>query len=128
MTQSHLGDALRYLAQGAKVDYKNPNAQDQTALHKAVEQSDEIAVEFLLQWFSDVNQTDSNGWSSLHYAAANNNVRLVLALLKRHAKADARDSSDKVITKRTTETAVTLISVFFRLHWTLQLIGRMYRQ
>ncbi|KAI8140342.1 hypothetical protein BJV82DRAFT_623559 [Fennellomyces sp. T-0311] len=116
VTQSHLADALRYLAQGAKVDYKNPDEQNQTALHKAVEQGDEIAVEFLLQWFSDVNQTDANGWSSLHYAAANNNVRLVLALLKRHAKADARDNFDKapldLAVDRQNVQAVTALRLF----------------
>ena len=96
MTDSHLAEALRCLAHGAKVDYKNPDHEGQTALHKAVEQSDEIAVEFLLQWFSDVNQKDDKDWTSLHYAAANNNVRLVLALLKRHAKADAKDKDGKV--------------------------------
>ncbi|KAI9499234.1 hypothetical protein BDB00DRAFT_795963 [Zychaea mexicana] len=116
ITESRLTDALRYLAQGAKVDYKNPNQEGQTALHKAVEQGDEIAVEFLLQWFSDVNQSDAKGWSSLHYAAANNNVRLVLALLKRYAKADARDESGKapldLAVDRQNVQAVTALRLF----------------
>lgn len=96
VTQSELAQSLRHLAQGAKIDYKNPSESFQTALHKVVQQGDEIVVEFLLQWFGDVNQTDENGWTSLHYAATANNVRLVLTLLKRHAKADLKDNTGKV--------------------------------
>ncbi|KAI9278657.1 hypothetical protein BDA99DRAFT_600287 [Phascolomyces articulosus] len=116
VTDSHLAEALHSLVQGAKVDYKNPNEEGQTALHKAVEQSDEVAVEFLLQWFSDVNQTDAKDWTSLHYAAANNNVRLVLALLKRHAKADAKDKNGKtpldLAVDRQNVQAVTALRLF----------------
>lgn len=96
IAESQLGDALRYLVQGANVDYKNDSQQLQTALQKAVDQDNEVLTEFLLQWHCDVNETDDNGWTALHYAAANNSVRLVLALLKRHAKADIQDKDDKV--------------------------------
>lgn len=88
--------ALRRLAQGAHVDYKNSNDELRTALHKVVDNDNEVIVEFLLQRLSDINQQDKNGWTALHFAAANNNVRLVLALLKRHAKPDIKDESNKV--------------------------------
>lgn len=96
MIEGDLEKSLRRLAQGAHVDYKNPDEGYQTALHKIVDEDNEVIVEFLLQRLSDVNQQDANGWTALHYAAANNNVRLVLALLKRHAKADIKDESNMV--------------------------------
>ncbi|KAJ8659588.1 hypothetical protein O0I10_004566 [Lichtheimia ornata] len=116
IAESQLGDALRCLVQGAKVDYKNDNQQLQTALQKAVDQDDEVLTEFLLQWHSDVNETDENGWTALHYAAANNSVRLVLALLKRHAKADIQDKCDKtpldLAVDRQNVQAVTALRLF----------------
>ncbi|KAI7865133.1 hypothetical protein BDF14DRAFT_1827454 [Spinellus fusiger] len=95
-TESNIPKALLYLAKGANVDYKNPDSGLQTALHTSVQQGNEVMVEFLLQWSSNVNYTDEKGWTTLHYAATSNNVRLVLALLKRHAKADLHDNSGKV--------------------------------
>jgi Arf-GAP/coiled-coil/ANK repeat/PH domain-containing protein len=94
--EGDLKKSLRRLAQGAHVDYKNPKDGLKTALHKIVDDNNEVIVEFLLQRLSDVNQQDKNGWTALHYAAANNNVRLVLALLKRHAKPDIKDESNMV--------------------------------
>ena len=88
--------ALRRLAQGAHVDYKHPEDGLKTALHKSVEDNNEVVMEFLLQRLSDVNLQDINGWTAIHYAAANNNVRLVIALLKRHAKPDIKDEKDMV--------------------------------
>ncbi|KAI8976987.1 hypothetical protein BDB01DRAFT_802335 [Pilobolus umbonatus] len=87
-----LPKSLKYLAQGADIDYRNPGDESRTALHKAVDNEDEVSVEFLLQRQIDIDQTDGKGWSALHYAASNNSVRLVLSLLKRHAKADIKDS------------------------------------
>ncbi|ORX44005.1 ArfGap-domain-containing protein [Hesseltinella vesiculosa] len=92
---SDLAGGLRALAMGAAVDYKNPDADDQTALHRVVQQGNEAAVDFLLQWSANVNEQDINGYTSLHYAAAANNVRLVLCLLKRHAKADSKNTDGK---------------------------------
>lgn len=96
IAENDLQNALRYLAQGANVDYKNTEEGLKTALHKAVDNNNEVAVEFLLQRPSDVDEKDERGWTALHYAAANNNVRLVLTLLKRHAKADIADNSNMV--------------------------------
>ncbi|KAF7732819.1 centaurin beta [Apophysomyces ossiformis] len=116
VTQSELAESLRHLARGARIDYKNPDESYQTALHKVVQQGDEVIVEFLLQWFSDVNQTDENGRTSLHYAATANNVRLVLTLLRRHAKADLKDNTDKtpldLAVDRQNVQAVTALRLF----------------
>ncbi|ORZ23214.1 hypothetical protein BCR42DRAFT_404267 [Absidia repens] len=95
IVRSDLSDALQALANGAQVEYKNPDDNDCTALHKAVQNEDEITVDFLLQWSSNVNQPDKNGNTSLHYAAISSNVRLVLCLLKRHAKADIKNEHGK---------------------------------
>ncbi|GAB5589535.1 hypothetical protein Unana1_04435 [Umbelopsis nana] len=91
----NLHTALSCLALGANINYRNPDEKLYTALHVAVTQEDVIAMEFLLQWFCDVDQVDADGWTSLHHAAAENNVRLVLTLLRRHAKPDIKSTSGK---------------------------------
>lgn len=96
IVQSDLPGALAALAHGAQVDYKNPDDHHCTALHKAVQNGNEIVVDFLLQWSSNVNQPDDDGYTSLHHAALSSNVRLVLSLLKRHAKSDVKDNDGKV--------------------------------
>ncbi|RUS17252.1 hypothetical protein BC937DRAFT_90211 [Endogone sp. FLAS-F59071] len=95
VNDSDLYEALRNLAFGADVNYKNENKNSFTALHQAISQDDDITVEFLLQWLCDVNAVDGNGWTGLHHAAAANNVRLVLTLLKRQAKVDVSDYKHK---------------------------------
>ncbi|KAI8098860.1 uncharacterized protein BX664DRAFT_254931, partial [Halteromyces radiatus] len=100
IAQSDLPNALWALAKGADVDYRNSDDKDQTALHKAVQKGDEILVDFLLQWSSNVNQQDEDGNTSLHHAAISSNVRLVLCLLKRHAKADMKNIDGKVKKKK----------------------------
>ena len=99
VSENNLENTLKYIAQGADVDYKNPKEGLQTALQKAVDNNNGTTVEFLLQRLSDVNEQDERGWTALHYAAANNNVCLVLTLLKRHAKADIADNSNMVQSK-----------------------------
>ncbi|KAH8552778.1 hypothetical protein BGW37DRAFT_271523 [Umbelopsis sp. PMI_123] len=91
----NLHTALRCLALGANINYRNPDEKLYTALHTAVLQEDIIMVEFLLQWFCDVNEKDENGWTALHHAAAENNVRFVLTLLRRHAKPDIKCNNGK---------------------------------
>ncbi|KAI8072662.1 hypothetical protein BC940DRAFT_121563 [Gongronella butleri] len=96
----NMAGAMQALAKGANVDYKNPDADEQTALHRMVQQGNEVAVDFLLQWSANVNEQDIHGYTSLHYAATCNNVRLVLCLLKRHAKADVKTKDGKVREKK----------------------------
>ncbi|KAI9269470.1 hypothetical protein EDC94DRAFT_598988 [Helicostylum pulchrum] len=116
VVEGDLETSLKRLAQGAHVDYKNPNDGYKTALHKVVDSNNEVVVEFLLQRLGDVNQQDGNGWTCLHYAAANNNVRLVLALLKRHSKPDIKDNDDKtpldLAVDRQSVQAVTALRLF----------------
>ncbi|KAI8977531.1 hypothetical protein BDF20DRAFT_836322 [Mycotypha africana] len=95
VVEGKLDIALKRLAQGADVNYRNPDDQLRTALHKGVNMNEQIIVEFLLQRLCNADQQDAHGQTALHYAAAKNNVRLVLTLLKRHAKADIQDHSDK---------------------------------
>ncbi|KAL0138179.1 hypothetical protein V8B55DRAFT_1535746 [Mucor lusitanicus] len=114
--EGELDSALKRLAQGAHVDYKNPEDESRSALHKMVDKDDEVTVEFLLQRLSDINQQDANGWTALHYAAANNNVRLVLALLKRHAKSDIKNGDEMtpldLAVDRQSVQAVTALRLF----------------
>ncbi|CAO3695557.1 unnamed protein product [Rhizopus stolonifer] len=95
VSENDLPSALRCIAQGANVDCRSVEAGLQSALQKAVDNNNETTVEFLLQSQSNVNEKDGKGWTALHYAAANNNVRLVLTLLKRHAQPDITDDSNK---------------------------------
>lgn len=108
--------ALKRLAQGANIDFKNPEDGYKTVLHKMVDKNEHVIVEFLLQRLSDVDQQDGNGWTALHYAAANDNVRLLLALLKRHAKTDVKDFSDMtpldLAVERQTVQTVTALRLF----------------
>ncbi|KAG0750387.1 hypothetical protein G6F62_002301 [Rhizopus arrhizus] len=116
VSENNLENTLKYIAQGADVDYKNPKEGLQTALQKAVDNNNGTTVEFLLQRLSDVNEQDERGWTALHYAAANNNVCLVLTLLKRHAKADIADNSNMtpldLAVDRQSVQAVTALRLF----------------
>lgn len=82
-------------------------------MHVATNNNDDTVIEFLLQRLSDVNQVDGKGWTPLHYAAANNNVRLVLGLLKRHSKVDLKDELNMVIQKRKKVTGLFDFNFFF---------------
>lgn len=114
--EGELDNALKRLAQGAHVDYKNTEDESRTALHKMVDKNDEVTVEFLLQRLSDINQQDANGWTALHYAAANNNVRLVLALLKRHAKSDIKNGDNMVMPLEKLSSLDINLIYLYRLH------------
>ncbi|RHZ84408.1 hypothetical protein Glove_82g53 [Diversispora epigaea] len=95
MDNSNLHDALKYLSLGAHVDWKNDINNGTTALHQAIRRSDDVAVEFLLLWSSDIDVVDDNGWSGLHHASATNNARLLLNLMKRHANINLKDKNGK---------------------------------
>lgn len=97
MDNSNLHDALNYLSLGAHVDWKNDTKNGTTALHQAIRRSDDVAVEFLLLWASDIDAIDDNGWSGLHHASATNNARLLLNLMKRHANVNLKDKDGKVL-------------------------------
>ncbi|KAF9165892.1 Arf-GAP with coiled-coil, ANK repeat and PH domain-containing protein 2 [Actinomortierella ambigua] len=88
MDCSDFPEALRCLALGANVDYKNPDHNSTTALHRAIARKDDIAVEFLFQWYSDINAADGSGWSPLHHAIAKDNSKALSQLVRRNAKYD----------------------------------------
>ncbi|CAG8765579.1 19508_t:CDS:2, partial [Gigaspora rosea] len=95
MGDTNLQEALQCLSLGANVDWKNEQENYTTALHQAILRSDDVAVEFLLSWSCDINEVDKNGWSCLHHAAATNNARLLLILMKRHANINLKDIDGK---------------------------------
>jgi len=89
-------EALRCLALGANIDYRNDDFGSMTALHRAIVRRDDIAVEFLFQWFCDINAVDGEGWAALHHAVANDYPKALTHLIKKHAKYDIRNRSDQV--------------------------------
>ncbi|PKC68615.1 ArfGap-domain-containing protein [Rhizophagus irregularis] len=96
MSDSDFAEALRNLSLGANVDWKNEQENSTTALHQAILKSDDVAIEFLLLWSCNINEVDNNGWSALHHAAATNNARLLLTLMKRQADTHLKDKNGKI--------------------------------
>lgn len=47
-----------------------------------------------------MNEADNDGWSGLHHAAATNNSRLLLTLMKRHADINLKDKNGKVLKEK----------------------------
>ncbi|KAG0212544.1 Arf-GAP with coiled-coil, ANK repeat and PH domain-containing protein 2 [Mortierella sp. GBA30] len=95
MDVSDYCEALRCLALGANIDHRNDDFGSMTALHRAIVRRDDIAVEFLFQWFCDINAVDAEGWGALHHAVANDNSKALTNLIKKHAKYDIRNRSDQ---------------------------------
>ncbi|KAF9149154.1 Arf-GAP with coiled-coil, ANK repeat and PH domain-containing protein 2 [Linnemannia schmuckeri] len=95
MDVSDFCEALRCLALGANVDHRNDDHRSMTPLHRAIVRRDDVAVEFLFQWFCDINAVDSQGWSALHHAVANDNPKSLAHLIRKHAKYDIRNRNDQ---------------------------------
>ncbi|KAJ1653198.1 hypothetical protein IWQ61_006637 [Dispira simplex] len=86
-----LPDALRCLAMGAEVNWRNESENYKAAIHLAALESNYVAIEFLLHWFADINVVDGDGRSCLHYAASVNDASFVWYLLKKGARLDIMD-------------------------------------
>ncbi|KAF9913015.1 Arf-GAP with coiled-coil, ANK repeat and PH domain-containing protein 2 [Linnemannia zychae] len=95
MDISDFCEALRYLALGANVDHRNDDHGSMTPLHRAIIRRDDVAVEFLFQWFCDINAVDREGWGALHHAVANDSTKSLAHLIKKHAKFDIRNRNDQ---------------------------------
>ncbi|KAG0219458.1 Arf-GAP with coiled-coil, ANK repeat and PH domain-containing protein 1 [Mortierella sp. NVP41] len=95
MDVSDFCEALRFLALGANIDHRNDDHGSMTPLHRAIVRRDDVAIEFLFQWFCDINAVDGEGWSALHHAVANDSAKSLAALIKRHAKYDIRNRNDQ---------------------------------
>ncbi|CAG8732712.1 10383_t:CDS:2, partial [Funneliformis mosseae] len=96
MSNCDLFEAIKSLSLGADVDWKNEQENSTTALHQAILRSDDVAIEFLLLWSCDINEIDNDGRSALHHAAATDNARLLLTLLKRQANIHLKDRNGKI--------------------------------
>ncbi|KAG0272078.1 ADP-ribosylation factor GTPase-activating protein agd4 [Linnemannia exigua] len=95
MDVSDFCEALRYLALGANVDHRNDDHGSMTPLHRAIIRRDDVACEFLFQWFCDINAVDREGWGALHHAVANDSAKALAHLIKKHAKYDIRNRNDQ---------------------------------
>ncbi|KAF9917932.1 Arf-GAP with coiled-coil, ANK repeat and PH domain-containing protein 2 [Lobosporangium transversale] len=93
MDVSDYCEALRCLAMGANIDHHNEDHGSMTALHRAIIRRDDVAVEFLFQWYCDINATDREGWAALHHAVANDNQKVLNNLIKKHARYDVRNKN-----------------------------------
>ncbi len=79
------------VSRGAEVDYKIPDSGE-TPLTLAIEKGMPRAAEFIADMGSDPNaKVDASGKTPLHLAASAKMSKLVEKLLRRSAKADAKD-------------------------------------
>ncbi|CAH1759792.1 12031_t:CDS:10 [Entrophospora sp. SA101] len=81
MNQTNLYEALRYLALGADVDWKNQEKNSTTSLHQAIQRNDELALEFLFLWQVDINSVDKDdGKLPVDIAIDLQNIEAIIAL------------------------------------------------
>ncbi|KAL6471924.1 hypothetical protein MHYP_G00205740 [Metynnis hypsauchen] len=83
------------LAQGADVNWSNPEEAGRTALIGAAIGGSLLACEFLLQNGANVNYRDQHGQAALHAAATRGHTGQVCLLLKRGANQYAADEKGK---------------------------------
>jgi hypothetical protein len=88
-----LPEAIRYIALGADVNYKDPKT-GRNALHQAIISQNDVNAVFVMQWIDDLNDIDNSGRTALHYAVENDDINIVQMLLKRHAKTDIKDNDN----------------------------------
>ncbi|ORY04907.1 ArfGap-domain-containing protein [Basidiobolus meristosporus CBS 931.73] len=95
VSEGDLFEALKCLALGANVDWKNDMKNGTAPIHISVVKDDLVALEFLLQSSCNIDTVDGQGKTALHYAAELNNIKMVVYLLKRGAKYAEKDCHDQ---------------------------------
>jgi len=70
--------------------------ENKTVLHQIVINKNPVVLEFLLQWPCDVDAIDIFGCTPLHYAAALDQIRIILLLLRRNPSLTIRNQRKKV--------------------------------
>ncbi|WP_298420172.1 ankyrin repeat domain-containing protein [uncultured Kordia sp.] len=78
-----------------KVENINSVTSYGTPLMAAVYKKDEKIIDILLKHNVDVNKTDENGTTALHYATLFNNTSIAEKLINSGAKANKKDGSGK---------------------------------
>lgn len=81
--EGNLAFMLKYLLQGANVNWRDPANHLRSALHLAVIEDLHITVEYLLMWSADCLVTDDENLSPIHYAIHYNRLQMSLNLLRR---------------------------------------------
>jgi ankyrin repeat protein len=91
-----LAGSLRCLVQGAQLNWKNPQSNFSTPIHEVVRKGLVAFADLLIQNGADINITDGNGQTPLHYCSLFNKVDCLSLLIRRGAKLDCADNSAKV--------------------------------
>lgn len=115
-SSTNILDALTYIAYGASVDWSNCNINGETALIHAIKSKNAIVMNFLLQWNCDINLSDKNGYSPLHHAVYNLDLKTVKILLNRRAKVDMKSLDGKTCIDIALEKADPELVMMLRLH------------
>nr|CAG8467665.1 14733_t:CDS:10 [Entrophospora candida]CAG8469332.1 10641_t:CDS:10 [Entrophospora candida] len=96
MNQTNLYEALRYLALGADVDWKNQEKNSTTSLHQAIQRNDELALEFLFLWQVDINSVDKDdGKLPVDIAIDLQNIEAIIALNPNKSKTSENSSFEE---------------------------------
>lgn len=76
----------------AGVSIPKNNTEKRTLLHLAAAhiESSKVVGDIIRNYKVDVNATDNNGWTALHFATLNNNHKVIVALLQAGAKVNAQ--------------------------------------
>jgi ankyrin repeat protein len=94
--EGKIKEALKWCVLGADINWKNPEMSNRSPLLEASRRNEIHVVEFLFQWSADIHATDDDGWTVLHHAVKNNNVRLFILLIKKNVKFLHKDKNGKV--------------------------------
>ena len=94
--RSSVLDSLRFLAQGAEIEFRNPTAQGRTPLLNALAKNDSLMVQFLQQWNGSFLAIDDQGRSALYFAVKLKDTKLVSLLLRKNVRCDQKDAHGQV--------------------------------
>lgn len=108
-------EILQYLLDaGAQIDVAAKNEMAVLPLHSALSNRKYRAAEILIAHGADVNAMQSAGWTSLHYAAAVGNARIVEQLLAAGASRTMHNHSGQIAADVASEKGHELIAELLR--------------
>jgi ankyrin repeat protein len=81
--EGNLAFMLKYLLQGANINWRDPSNHLRSALHLAVLENLHVTVEYLLLWSADCLIFDDEQLTPIHYALRQNKLQMSLVLIRR---------------------------------------------